>query len=225
MSDISYHIHGSDLQFVEVTLPPNSSVIGEQGAMMYMDDHLQVDTVLGDGSNSSFGAVGRFFKAVKRTFTGESLFSGRYLNPLQKEQRVAFAAPTLGKIIPIDLSKTGGQLICQKGAFLAGESGTEVNLAWQKRLRVGFFGGEGFIMQRITGKGVVFINATGALTEMDLSVGQALRVDSGCLVALSSSVTYDINYAGKIKTAIFGGEGLFYASLQGPGRYGYSHCL
>ncbi|MEN9429804.1 MAG: hypothetical protein RJA86_663 [Pseudomonadota bacterium] len=209
MSDISYHIHGSDLQFVEVTLPPNSSVIGEQGAMMYMDDHLQVDTVLGDGSNSSFGAVGRFFKAVKRTFTGESLFSGRYLNPLQKEQRVAFAAPTLGKIIPIDLSKTGGQLICQKGAFLAGESGTEVNLAWQKRLRVGFFGGEGFIMQRITGKGVVFINATGALTEMDLSVGQALRVDSGCLVALSSSVTYDINYAGKIKTAIFGGEGLF----------------
>ena len=218
MSDISYHIHGSDLQFVEVTLPPNSSVIGEQGAMMYMDDHLQVDTVLGDGSNSSFGAVGRFFKAVKRTFTGESLFSGRYLNPLQKEQRVAFAAPTLGKIIPIDLSKTGGQLICQKGAFLAGESGTEVNLAWQKRLRVGFFGGEGFIMQRITGKGVVFINATGALTEMDLSVGQALRVDSGCLVALSSSVTYDINYAGKIKTAIFGGEGLFYASLQGPGR-------
>lgn len=218
MSDISYQIHGSDLQFVEVTLPPNTAIVGEQGAMMYMDDHLQVDTVLGDGSRSSFGGIGRFFKAVKRSFTGESLFSGRYSNPIQKNQRVAFAAPTLGKIIAVDLAQTGGELICQKGAFLAGESGTEVNIAWQKRLRVGFFGGEGFIMQRISGKGVVFINATGALTEMTLSVGETLRVDSGCLVGLSSSVTYDINYAGKIKTAIFGGEGLFYASLQGPGR-------
>lgn len=218
MSDISYHIHGSDLQFVEVTLPPNTSIIGEQGAMMYMDDHLQVDTVLGDGSNSSFGAIGRFFKAFKRSFTGESLFSGRYSNVIQQNQRVAFAAPTLGKIIAIDLAQTGGELICQKGAFLAGEQGTEVNIAWQKRLRVGFFGGEGFIMQRITGKGIVFINATGALTEMTLSVGEALRVDSGCLVALSSSVTYDIHYAGKVKTAIFGGEGLFYASLKGPGK-------
>ena len=218
MSVISYHIHGSDLQYVEVLLPPNSSVIGEQGAMMYMDDHLHVDTVLGDGSDSKFGALGRFFKAFKRSFTGESLFSGRYQNLTNQAQRVAFAAPTIGKIIAVDLADLGGELICQKGAFLAGEAGTEVNLAWQKRLRVGFFGGEGFIMQRITGKGVVFINASGALTEMTLAPAQALRVDSGCLVALSPSVTYDINYAGKIKTAIFGGEGLFYASLTGPGK-------
>ena len=121
MSDISYQIHGSDLQFVEVTLPPNTAIVGEQGAMMYMDDHLQVDTVLGDGSRSSFGGIGRFFKAFKRSFTGESLFSGRYSNPIQKSQRVAFAAPTLGKIIAVDLAQTGGELICQKGAFLAGE--------------------------------------------------------------------------------------------------------
>ncbi len=218
MSAISYQIHGSDLQYVEVLLPPDTAVIGEQGAMMYMDDHLQVDTVLGDGSSSSFGVIGRLFKAVKRTFTGESLFSGRYKNPTNQMQRVAFAAPTVGKIIAVDLAELGGELICQKGAFLAGEQGTEVNLAWQKRLRVGFFGGEGFIMQRITGKGVVFINATGALTEMILAPAQALRVDSGCLVGLSPSVTYDINYAGKVKTAIFGGEGLFYASLTGPGK-------
>lgn len=218
MSAISYQIQGSDLQYVEVTLPPNAAVIGEQGAMMYMDDHLQVDTVLGDGSSSSFGVIGRFFKAVKRSFTGESLFSSRYLNQTSQIQRVAFAAPTIGKIIAVDLAELGGELICQKGAFLAAEQGIEVNLAWQKRLRVGFFGGEGFIMQRITGKGVVFINASGALTEMVLAPGQALRVDSGCLVALNPSVTYDINYAGKIKTAIFGGEGLFYASLTGPGK-------
>lgn len=218
MSQISYQIHGSDLQYVEVQLPPNVSVIGEQGAMMYMDDHLTVTTVLGDGSQSAYGAIGRFFKAVKRSFTGEALFSSRYYNPTQTVQRVAFAAPTISKILAIDLAELGGELICQKGAYLAGEEGIEVKLAWQKRIRVGFFGGEGFIMQRITGKGVVFINATGSLTEMTLTPRQAIRVDSGCLVALSPSVTYEIKYAGKIKTAFFGGEGLFYASLIGPGK-------
>lgn len=218
MSALDYRIHGSDLQYVEVTLPPDTAIIGEQGAMMYMDDHLAVDTVLGDGAPSAFGVVGRLFKAVKRSWTGEALFSSRYRNELAYPQKVAFAAPTLGKIMAIDLAEFGGELICQKGAFLAGEAGTEVMLAWQKRLRVGFFGGEGFIMQRIRGQGVVFINATGALAEQVLQPGQTLRVDSGCLVALSASVTYDINYAGKIKTAIFGGEGLFYASLTGPGK-------
>jgi uncharacterized protein (TIGR00266 family) len=218
MSQISYQIHGSDLQYVEVTLPPHSSVVGEQGAMMYMDDNIQVNTVLGDGSQSSFGVIGRFFKAIKRSFTGESLFSSRYSNSTNTDLRVAFAAPTISKIIAIDLAELGGELICQKGAYLAGEEGIEVKLAWQKRLRVGFFGGEGFIMQRITGKGIVFINATGSLAEMTLTPRQALQVDSGCLVALSSSVAYEIKYAGKIKTALFGGEGLFYTSLTGPGR-------
>ena len=218
MSALEHKIHGSDLQYVEVILPPHAAVIGEQGAMMYMDNHLQVETVLGDGAASAFGVVGRLVNAIKRSWTGESLFSSRYHNPESYPQKVAFAAPTLGKIIAVDLAELGGELICQKGAFLAGEAGTEVTLAWQKRLRVGFFGGEGFVMQRIRGKGLVFINATGALAEQTLQPNQALRVDSGCLVALSSSVTYDINYAGKIKTAIFGGEGLFYASLTGPGK-------
>lgn len=218
MSTIQYQIKGSDMQYVEVTLPPNTAIIGEQGAMMYMDNNLSVTTVLGDGSRSSFGAIGRFFKALKRTFTGESLFSARYANALPTPQRVAFAAPTIGKIIAIDLDELGGHLVCQRGAYLAGEDGIEVKIALQKRLRVGFFGGEGFIMQRISGRGIVFINATGALTEMTLAPNEALRVDSGCLVALSPAVTYDIKYAGKIKNALFGGEGLFYASLNGPGR-------
>lgn len=218
MSDISYQIYGSDLQYVEVIVPSNSAVIGEQGAMMYMDEALKVTTVLGDGSQSRFGAIGRFFKAIKRSLTGESLFSNRYENQTKKPLRVAFAASTISKIIAIALPELGGELICQKGAYLAGEEGTEVNIAFQKRLRVGFFGGEGFIMQRITGKGTVFINATGTLKEMTLAPGETLRVDSGCLVALSPSVTYEIKYAGKMKTAIFGGEGLFYVSLSGPGK-------
>lgn len=218
MSQISYQIHGSDLQYVEVVLPPGVSVIAEQGAMMYMDDALLVTTVLGDGSDSSFGAIGRFFKAVKRAFTGESLFSNRYKNPTKLPLRVAFATSTISKIVAVDLPSLGGELICQKGAYLAGDEGTEVKLAWQKRLRVGFFGGEGFIMQRITSPGVVFINATGSLTEMTLAPGETLRVDSGCMIAITPSVTYEIKYAGKIKTAFFGGEGLFYMTLRGPGK-------
>jgi len=217
MSVLDYQIHGSDLQYVEVTLPTHAAIVGEQGAMMYMDDNLDVQTVLGDGTESSFGVLGRWFKAIKRSYTGESLFSTRYSNQTANPLRVAFAAPTVGKIIAVNLAEIGGELICQKGAFLAGEAGTEVNLAWQKRMRVGLLGGEGFIMQRITGKGVVFINATGALNTLNLAPNERLQVDSGCLVALTSAVTYDIQYAGKLKTAIFGGEGLFYASLTGPG--------
>lgn len=218
MSDIQYSIEGSDLQFVEVTLPPNQAVVGEQGAMMYMDEYVQVTTVLGDGTQAKFGAIGRFFKAVKRMFTGESLFSGRYRNPSKKTQRIAFATPSISKIIAVDLAELGGSLICQKGAYLAGEEGTEVKLALQKRLRVGFFGGEGFIMQRIEGKGTAFIGSSGALKEMVLEPGQVVKVDSGCLVGLSPTVAYEIKYAGKAKTAIFGGEGLFYASVTGPGK-------
>lgn len=218
MPKISYQIEGSDLQYVQIVLPPNTSVVGEQGAMMYMDRYIEVATVLGDGSPSAYGVAGRFFKAFKRSLTGEALFSSRYRNDSNMPQRVAFAAPSISKIVAVDLGEMGGELICQKGAFLAGEEGIEVKLAFQKRLRVGFFGGEGFIMQRITGKGLVFINACGALAEMVLAPAQILQVDSGCLVALSPSVTYEIKYAGKIKTALFGGEGLFYASLIGPGK-------
>lgn len=218
MSKISYTVFGSDLQYVEIVLPPNTAVVGEQGAMMYMDDKLTVTTVLGDGSKSAFGVFGRFWKAFKRALTGESFFSGYYKNKSEVDQRVAFATASISKIVAIDLAEMGGELICQKGAYLAAEEGTEVKLAWQKRLRVGFFGGEGFIMQRISGNGVAFISANGGLTEMVLQPGQVLKVDSGCLVALSPSVSYEIKYAGKIKTAIFGGEGLFYAALTGPGK-------
>ncbi|GAB6140923.1 TIGR00266 family protein [Methylosoma difficile] len=218
MTNITYTIEGSDMQYVEVILPAYASIVGEQGAMMYMDDTIQVTAVLGDGSPSRYGALGRFFKAFKRSLTGESLFSSRYFNSGLKPQRVAFAGSSISKIVAIDLDEVGGELICQKGAYLAGQEGIEIKLAFQKRLRVGFFGGEGFIMQRITGKGLVFINASGALKEMVLAPAQNLQVDSGCLVALSPTVTYEIKYAGKIKTALFGGEGLFYANLVGPGK-------
>jgi uncharacterized protein (TIGR00266 family) len=218
VSDISYQIHGSDLQYVEVTLVPGASVIGEQGAMMYMDPGVVMTAVLGDGSTSSFGVIGRFFRAVKRSFSGESLFSGRYRNESPLRQRVAFAVPSVSKIVAVNLDELGGELICQRGAYLAGEEGLQITLAMQKRLRVGFFGGEGFFMQRITGSGTVFISSSGAQAEMVLQPGQQLQVDSGCLVALSPSVTYEIKYAGKIKTALFGGEGLFYARLTGPGQ-------
>ena len=215
---MSYVVKGEDLQFVEVTLQPGAQVIGEQGAMMYVDADVVIDTVLGDGAASSFGLIGRFFKAVKRSFTGEALFSSRYTAKGSRPQRVAFAAPGPGRILPVHLGSMGGELICQKGAYLAAEQGVEVNLAWQKRLRVGFFGGEGFIMQRLNGQGVAFVHASGTLTELELEPGQALRVDTGCLVALTPSVRYDIKYAGKVKTALFGGEGLFHATLTGPGK-------
>jgi uncharacterized protein (TIGR00266 family) len=218
VSNISYQIQGTDLQYVEVTIPPGISVLGEQGAMMYMDEKLDVQSVLGDGSQSTFGAMGRLFKAIKRSFTGESLFSSRYTNVSDKPQKVAFATASISKIVAVNLAENGGEVICQKGAYLAGEEGIETTLAFQKKLRVGFFGGEGFIMQRITGKGVVFLNASGALAEIDLLPGQNMRVDSGCLMAITSAVSYEIKYAGKLKTSFFGGEGLFYANVKGPGK-------
>lgn len=218
LPDIAYRIIGSDLQYVEILLEPGASIMGEQGAMMFMDNQIAVATVLGDGSESRFGAIGRFFKAVKRSFTGESLFSSCFTNTGKGPQRIAFATSSISKIIALKLEDMGGELICQRGAYLAGAKGLRITLAFQKRLRVGFFGGEGFIMQRIAGNGTVFISANGALTEMTLAPGQVLKVDSGCLVALNPSVNYSINYAGKLKTALFGGEGLFYTGLTGPGK-------
>jgi uncharacterized protein (TIGR00266 family) len=215
---VQYKIQGSDLQYVELTLAPGTEVVGEPGAMMYMDEDIVQNTVLGDGSKVGF--LTRLWRSFRRMFTGESMFSVVYTNPasLNRPQRVAFATSTIGKILAIDLDACGGSLICQRGAYLAGTRGITVRIAWQKKLRVGFFGGEGFVMQRLEGKGLVFINASGTLTEMDLPAGRSLKVDSGSLVALQPSVTFDIKYAGRVKTALFGGEGLFYASLRGPGR-------
>lgn len=213
---VSHRIFGSDLQYAEITLQPGAAVVGEPGSMMYMDEGIDQSTVLGDGSDQNF--LVRVFRALKRAFTGESIFSVVYTNTLNAPRRVAFATPTIGKILAIDLDQIGGQLICQKGAFLAAERGIEMGIAWTKRLRVGFFGGEGFIMQRLTGSGRVYINASGTLTEMTLSATSGIRVDTGCLVALQSTVSYDIKYAGRVKTALFGGEGLFFATLKGPGK-------
>jgi uncharacterized protein (TIGR00266 family) len=215
---LQYAIHGSDLQYVELTLAPGAEVVGEPGAMMFMDEDVVQNTVLGDGSNTGFFT--RIWRSFRRMFTGESMFSVVYTNPaaLNRPQRVAFATSTIGKILAIDLDASGGSVICQRGAYLAGTRGITVRIAWQKKLRVGFFGGEGFVMQRLEGKGIVFITASGTLTAMDLVAGKSIKVDSGSLVALQPSVTFDIKYAGRVKTALFGGEGLFYASLRGPGR-------
>jgi len=214
---LQHKIFGSDLQFVEITLAPGAEVVGEPGAMMYMDEEVTQETRLGDGSDQGFFA--RLVGAIKRSFSGESMFSVVYRNTdPRRASRVAFATSTIGKILAVDLASYGGSLICQKGAFLAGERGIKLTLAWQKKLRVGFFGGEGFVMQRLEGRGWVFIAASGTLTEMELPPGAGLKVDSGSLVALQPTVTFDIKYAGKVKTALFGGEGLFFASLRGPGK-------
>ena len=218
MSQLDYQIHGSDLQYIEVTLPPQAAVVGEQGAMMYMDNYLDVETVLGDGTASSFGLLGRWFKALKRAYTGESLFSSRYTNNTANAQRVAFAAPTLGKIVAVNLAEVGGELICQRGAFLAGEAGTEVQLAWQKRIRVGLMGGEGFIMQKLEGDGMAFCHAGGHIIKRTLQEGASLKIDTGCIVAYTKDIDFDIQFVGGIKNTFFGGEGIFFATLKGPGE-------
>ena len=218
MALLDYQIHGKDLQYIQVTLDPGEEVIAEQGAMMYTNQHVEMSAVLGDGSASSFGVIGRFINAYKRSWTGESMFSSVYTNTSQMQQDVSIAAPSPGEIVPIVLSEQGGTIICQKGAYLAGERGQKTQLAFQKRLRVGFFGGEGFIMQKITGQGTVFIHASGTLKQVALGPSDILKVDTGCLAAMSSTVRYDIQYAGKMKTGLFGGEGLFYATVAGPGN-------
>jgi uncharacterized protein (TIGR00266 family) len=215
MTALQYRIEGSDLQFVEVVLPPGQSMIGEPGSMMFIDDGITMDTRLGDGIDE--GLFARVGGAFKRWLTGESIFSTLFANAGQHNARVAFAAPLPGKIMAVDLAANGGALICQKGAFLAGTQGVRVSLAFKKRLRVGFLGGEGFIMQKLTGDGTAFIHATGTLTEMHLQPGQSLRVDTGCLAALQTTASYDIKYVGKLKTSLFGGEGMFFAQLKGPG--------
>ncbi len=214
----NFKIRGSDLQFVEVLLEPNAELVAENKSMMYVDQKVGITTVLGDGAKSRFGFIGRFWGALKRSFTGESMFSNVYKNEGSSPRRVAIAAPGPGAIVALDLAEQGGSVICQKGAFLCGDLGTRVQLAFQKRLRTGFLGGEGFVMQKITGTGRAFIHACGALKVTDLGPQDHLRIDTGCLVALASTVRYDITYTGSLKTSIFGGEGMFYATVQGPGR-------
>ncbi len=219
MDVVDYEIKGSEMQFVEVELDPGEAAIGEAGSMMFMDAGISMDTVFGDASASSAGSglFGKLLSAGKRLVTGESLFTTVYTNQGNGKRRVAFAAPYPGKILPMELSRLGGTLICQKDAFLCAARGVQLGIAFQQKLSVGFFGGEGFIMQRLDGDGLAFVHAGGTVLRRELQAGQTLLVDTGCLVAYTPGVNFEIQYVGKVKTALFGGEGLFFAKLTGPG--------
>ena len=218
MHEIDYKIFGDDLQFVEVELDPNEATVAEAGGMMYMEDGIDMETIFGDGSAPQSGFLGALMSAGKRVLTGESLFMTVFLNRTTQKRRIAFGAPYPGKIVPVHLAELGGELIAQKDSFLAAAKGVSVGIAFQKKLGVGLFGGEGFIMQRLQGDGWAFVHAGGTLHERTLAPGEILRVDTGCIVAFQPTVEYDIQYVGKIKSALFGGEGLFFATLRGPGR-------
>jgi uncharacterized protein (TIGR00266 family) len=218
MHEIDYKIHGDDMQFVEIELDPAEAVVAEAGGMMFMDDGIGMETIFGDGSRQNAGIMGSLLGAGKRLLTGESLFMTVFQNQGAGKKRVAFGAPYPGKIVPIRLSDLGGELIAQKDSFLCAAKGVSVGIAFQRRLGAGLFGGEGFIMQRLTGDGWTFIHAGGTLYERTLGPGEILRVDTGCIVAFQPSIDYDIQLVGGIKTALFGGEGLFFATLRGPGK-------
>src|SRR6516165_9711726 len=218
MHEVDYKVFGGDMQFVEVELDPGEAAVAEAGGMFYMEDGISMETIFGDGSQQQTTFVDALLGAGKRLLIGESLFMTVFMNTGQGKKRVSFAAPYPGKIVPIRLSEIGGELITQKDSFLAAAKGVSIGIAFQKRLGVGFFGGEGFIMERLRGDGWAFVHAGGMLIERTLEPGEVLRIDTGCLVALQPSVDYDIEYIGNIKSAIFGGEGLFFATLRGPGH-------
>ena len=218
MHEIDYKIFGDDMQYVEIELDPEEAAIAEAGGMMFMEDGVEMETIFGDGSQKQTGFMGALMGAGKRLLTGESLFMTVFLNRSAAKRKVAFGAPYPGKIIPIHLTEVGGELIAQKDSFLVAAKGVAIGIAFQRKLGVGLFGGEGFIMQRLQGDGWAFVHAGGTLLERTLQPGEVLRIDTGCIVAMQPSVAYDIQYVGKIKSALFGGEGLFFATLRGPGR-------
>ena len=217
--EIDFEIFGEDMQFVEVTLDPGEVCIAEAGSFMYMDPSIEMETIFGDGSGQDAGGglMGKLLSAGKRVLTGESLFMTAFGNRGGGRQKVAFAAPYPGTIIPVDLKEHGKTLLCQKDAFLCAAKGVAVGIAFQKRLGVGFFGGEGFILQKLEGDGLSFLHAGGVVVKKTLAAGETLRLDTGCLVAFEQNVSYDIQMVRGVKTALFAGEGLFYATLTGPG--------
>ncbi|MEG0258581.1 MAG: TIGR00266 family protein [Lysinibacillus sp.] len=217
--EIDYRIFGDDMQYVQVELDPQETVVAEAGALMMMDDNIRMETIFGDGSNGSAqsGIMGKLIGAGKRVVTGESLFMTTFTNEGTGKRHVYFASPYPGKIIPMDLSQLKGKIICQKDAFLAAAKGVSVGIEFQRKIGVGFFGGEGFIMQKLEGDGMAFVHAGGAIHRKNLQVGEVVRVDTGCLVAMTSDVDYNIEAVGGVKTALFGGEGIFFATLRGPG--------
>ena len=215
--EVDYEIFGDDMQIVEVELDPQEKVIAEAGAMNYMEDGIGFETKMGDGTTPTSGVMGALMNVGKRVLTGESIFLTHFENNGQGKKRVAFAAPYPGKIIPINLAEVGEELICQKDAFLCAAFGTRTEIAFQRKLGAGFFGGEGFIMQRLQGDGMAFIHVGGTVIKRELAAGEVMRVDTGCFAACSSTVDYNIERAGNLKSMVFGGEGIFLATLHGPG--------
>jgi uncharacterized protein (TIGR00266 family) len=216
--EIDFEVFGDDLQFVEITLDPNETVIAEAGSMMFMTQGVQMETQMGDGSKPNAGFMDKLMQVGKRVLTGESLFMTAFTARGAARDKVAFAAPYPGKIVPMDLSQLGGRMICQKESFLCAAKGTAIGIEFTRRIGAGFFGGEGFILQSLTGDGLAFVHAGGTIIEKNLSAGETLRVDTGCLVAFQPSISYDIQFVGGFKNTLFGGEGLFFATLTGPGR-------
>jgi uncharacterized protein (TIGR00266 family) len=214
--EVDYEIIGSELQLIEVELDPGETVVAEAGAMTYMEAGIEFETRMGDGSEANDGLMGKLFQAGKRLVSGESLFTTHFTNHGQGKKRVAFSAPYPGNIVPLDMAKLGQRITCQKDAFLCAALGTKIDITFNKKLGSGFFGGEGFILQTIEGDGMAFIQAGGTVIEKQLN-GEMLRVDTGCLVGFTQGISYDIQRAGNLKSMVFGGEGLFLATLQGTG--------
>ena len=215
--EIDYHIYGEEMQYVEIELDPQEVVVAEAGSFMMMDNGIKMETIFGDGSKQEGGIFGKLLSAGKRVLTGESLFMTAYQNIEQGKKKVSFASPYPGKIVPIDLQKYGGKFVCQKDAFLCAAKGVSVGIDFSRKLGRGLFGGEGFIMQKLEGDGMAFVHAGGTLARRELQSGEVLKVDTGCIVGFTKDVQYDIEFVGGIKNTIFGGEGVFFATLRGPG--------
>jgi len=216
--EIDYRIFGEEMQCVEIELDPQETVVAESGSFMMMDKEVQMETIFGDGSKQTGGFMSKIFSAGKRLLTGESLFMTAFTNSGQGKKRATFASPYPGKIIPLDLFQLQGKVICQKDAFLCAAKGVSVGIEFQRNLGTGLFGGEGFIMQKLEGDGLAFVHAGGTIIEKQLMPGELIKIDTGCIVAFTSGVDYDIQFVGGIKNTIFGGEGLFFATLTGPGK-------
>lgn len=216
--EIDYKIYGEEMQYVEVELDPQETAIAEAGSFMMMEDGIQMQTIFGDGAQQTGGIFGKLLSAGKRVLTGESLFMTAYTNHDREKRRVSFASPYPGKIVPLDLKHLGGKVICQKDAFLCAAKGVSIGIEFQRKLGTGLFGGEGFIMQKIEGDGMAFLHAGGHVFERVLQPGERLKIDTGCIVGFTQNVDYNIEFVGGIRNTIFGGEGVFFASLRGPGK-------
>ncbi|MFN4007816.1 MAG: TIGR00266 family protein [Chitinophagaceae bacterium] len=216
--EIDYRILGEEMQYVEVELDPNETAVAEPGAFMMMDDGIAMQTMFGDGSQQQGGLLGKLFSAGKRLLVGESLFMTAFTNTGMGKRKVSFASPYPGKIIPLDLYRLGGKIICQKDAFLCAAKGVQISIEFQRKLGTGLFGGEGFIMEKLEGDGMAFLHAGGHVFERELQPGELIKIDTGCIVGFTAGVDYDIQFVGGIKNTLFGGEGLFFATLRGPGR-------